>query len=587
MKRFRIVFLSACVMIFCACVFAESESGTEIETKAETETKIDTETKTAAESVECWNAAEITFCADSEYSERAAFYEVRVDVDFVSPCGTTLRIPAFWDGGNVWRVRFAPTETGEWKYVSHCNFSTDSGLSGQSGALNCVPYSGACEIYRHGFVTTRDGLKYFIYADGTPFFYLGDTHWGMMKEEFDEPGPHVGSVKTDSHFKYVVNRRAEQGFTVFQSEPIGTTVRYSDGIDGEDVKGFQNMDRYFQHIARVGLVHANAQFFYPSEMIPIQNDDAFLELISRYWVARYSAYPVLWTLGQETDFNFYKKFPDENPYLKICHWIHTYDAYHHPITAHMENAGSTTRSGINGTHASLFQNAPGHTWYAVQWSRRFNTPMNWSVPKDFWNDGKGKVSILYESLYCNLWTKDFGARAEGWLAFLNGMYGYGYGAADLWLYKSTYDMQSTSNNDGISSVTPTDKGMYWSEALELDSARQAGYMKAFLEAHSWWKLIPEFASEKPFFRSASESVFYMAAQDLEGLYVLYFYSTPQETGSMQMLTPSAKYILTWFNPRTGETLSDSAVRTLSQPDGTLVLPQKPDENDWVLTVQKL
>lgn len=548
----------------------------------------ETESRSAApeSSSECWTATEITFTAASDYTEHAAFYDVRLDVEFTSERGTVLVIPAFWDGGKTWRVRFAPTETGVWKYVTRCNIPSDSGLDAQTGRVKCVPYTGDYEIYKRGFITVRDGLKYFVYADGTPFFYLGDTHWGMMKEEFDVPGPHAGNIRTDSHFKYVVNRRSEQGFTVFQSEPIGTSVNYSDGISSEDVKGFQNMDRYFRHIADRGLVHANAQFFYPSEMVPIQSDDAFLELITRYWVARYGAYPVLWTLGQETDYNFYKKFPDDNPYVKVCHWIHMYDAYRHPMTAHMENAGVTTRSGINGTHASRFQDVPGHTWYGVQWSHRLNAKFNTGVPKDFWNDGKGKVSILYESLYCNLWTKDFGARAEGWLAFLNGFYGYGYGAADLWLYQSTYDMKTTSTHDGVSTVTPEDKAMFWCDALELASARQTGFMKTFLQAHSWWKLVPEFASDTPFFSPASDAVFHMAAHDSTELYVLYFYSKTKETGKMQTLSPAAPYTFTWFNPRTGETHSETAIHAESASDGTYELPGKPDDEDWVLVVQK-
>ena len=36
---------------------------------------------------------------------------------------------------------------------------------------------------------------------------------------------------------------------------------------------------------------------------------AYLEKLSRYWVARYSAYPVIWTLGQEVDNDPYQ---DEN-----------------------------------------------------------------------------------------------------------------------------------------------------------------------------------------------------------------------------------------------------------------------------------
>ena len=388
--------------------------------------------------VPVWTATEFEFQSEKDWTDAQAFNDVTLDVAFTSESGTVLTVPAFWDGGKVWRVRFAPTELGVWKFQTSCK--EDAGLNGKSGSLKAVPYDGDLEIYRRGFVTTREDLKYFVYADGTPFFYLGDTHWSMMAEEFDEPGPHAGDLKTDSHFKAIVDRRVEQGFTVYQSEPIGISVYlsdpdkigidYSDGISSRDVKGFQKMDKYFAYIAQKVLVHANAQFFFPTEMKAIEKDDAYLERLSRYWVARYSAYPVFWTLGQEVDDDFYGKFDrNNNPYVKVCKWLYQYDPYRHPISAHQENAGHVTRTG-NGknVHASLFQNVPGHTWYAVQWSHPLNVPFNLSVPQNFWNDGQGKPAILYEGKYCYLWTQDFGARAQGWYAYLTGLYGYGYGA---------------------------------------------------------------------------------------------------------------------------------------------------------------
>lgn len=122
-------------------------------------------------------------------------------------------------------------------------------------------------MYRHGFVKSVPGKKYLVYADGTPFFYLGDTHWGMYTEEFDSPGPHAGETGAESHFKYIVDRRAEQGFTVYQSEPIGAAFKISDGhVDADDIAGFQLADKYYQYIAEKGLTHANAEFFFSSNM---------------------------------------------------------------------------------------------------------------------------------------------------------------------------------------------------------------------------------------------------------------------------------------------------------------------------------
>lgn len=55
--------------------------------------------------------------------------------------------------------------------------------------------------------------RYRTYADGTPFFWLGGTHWTFVTEEkWDESnGP-----RYDSQFRAVVDRRVEQKFNVWQ-----------------------------------------------------------------------------------------------------------------------------------------------------------------------------------------------------------------------------------------------------------------------------------------------------------------------------------------------------------------------------------
>lgn len=116
----------------------------------------------------------------------------------------------------------------------------DASLDNIAGSFKCAAYRGDLEIYKRGFVQCEKGKKYMTYADGTPFFYLGDTHWGMLTEEIDEAGEHAGDIKTDSHFKYIVDRRVEQGFTVYQSEPINSAFNVEDGeVNASDIPGFR------------------------------------------------------------------------------------------------------------------------------------------------------------------------------------------------------------------------------------------------------------------------------------------------------------------------------------------------------------
>src|SRR5690554_4749141 len=65
-----------------------------------------------------WIMSEIEFKSKKTYSDN--FKDVDIDVIFTHSNGTEIRMPAFWDGKNTWKVRFTPTLPGEWSYISVC-----------------------------------------------------------------------------------------------------------------------------------------------------------------------------------------------------------------------------------------------------------------------------------------------------------------------------------------------------------------------------------------------------------------------------------------------------------------------------------
>lgn len=551
--------------------------------------------------VEQWRMEEIRFQSSTNYASQGAD-EVVMDVLFThKTSGVTLSRPAFWDGENLFLVRFAPTLTGTWDWHTVC--SQDETLNGLSGTLCCIPYSGTLDIYRHGFLRSYENCKYLMYADETPFFYLGDTHWGMFREEFDEPGPYAGSSGAKSHFCYIVDRRVEQGFTVYQSEPIEARFHVEDGrVDEKDIEGFRDADRYFRYIADAGLVHANAQFFFAATLCQRSVldifDDQTIERLSRYWVARFGAWPVLWTLAQEIDNDFYAERGDNkefwartNPWVKIAEAIHRNDAYSHPLSGHQENTWFTTVTGagtgtlVSDGGASAFRDEEtahrtGHSWWAVQWSPDLNDTVDPLLVLDYWCTNR--PSILYESRYCGLWTKDFGARAEGWIGFLSGFLGYGYGAIDMWLYKSTYDINSTSS-DGRDTITPDDKACPWSESIEWPSAHQMKYLRSFMESFDWWNLRPILQGDP--LLHFQETIAVAARTDKR--IVLYLFGNEESSKSEEVslqLAPQQEVKIFWFNPRNGEQNTLQQLR--ASGDGTLSLPHRPDTEDWVLCIEK-
>ena len=550
-----------------------------------------------------WVAVEIPFTASEAIRN---IDEAELDVTFTNrSTGTRLVMPAFWNGKTDWLVRFAPTECGIWDFVTAAS-GKELGLNGLTGTLAANPYEGELAIYQHGFVKTVKDTRYFVYDDGTPFFYLGDTHWTMPTEEFDDAGPNAGTVKTDSHFKTIVDKRVEQGFTVYQSEPIGASFNATDGIGSADIPGFMKLDRYFQYIAEKGLVHANAELTYPSGIAETWCNHAFLRAITRCWVARYAAYPVLWTLGQEVDngSNFKKTYLTF-VYKDMCAILHETDPYQHPITGHQLNAATVTAGGdvaVSGcdygsdqydpakgertgkTIASTLASVPGHSWFGAQWRPTLDRQFNQDIPRDYWENGGGKVTINYEARYDHLYTKEFGARAAGWISFLSGMYGYGYGAADIWYYRGNY-AGGYDGFDGVDTVTVQDKKTTWSEMIQKPINDQLGLMRSFFESFPWYNLIPDFDNRQAF--AADDSVFYAAAHNGNSLYVVYFYHPSAAfNGRVLNMDPRAVYTARWFDPRTGEyTVIDETIR-VSRKDPSFTVTEKPSAEDFVLVITK-
>ena len=536
-----------------------------------------------------WVTNEVVF--NSVANPKNAFDEFEMDL-ILTDGTTTYTIPCFWDGKQVWRARFYCPTPGNWSYKTVLTKGDDAGLNNQTGAFVCEAYTGNIPLYKHGFVTTQANTKHFVYADGTPFFYFGDTHWNLGSETVDM-------------MTTIAEARAKQGFTVIQSEPLGASFDFTNSISTGDMKALQQYDQKFQQIADCGLMHANASFFYPSSMAQFikkyggysktkmgqathvtgqqgvfdvydlaDSTKEELRKICRYWVARYSAYPVMWTLGQEVDNDFfwnrdgYNSHQDwsyaNNPYRYVAQYISQYDAYKHPLTAHQESVGNTDCS------ASAFRDLDCHTWYASQWSQNYDKGINQKYPKDYWENGQGKPCVMYEGKYCYLWTKNFGARIQGYMVFLSGMCGYGWGGQDTWSYKNTYS-EDADTNDGVDIITAKEKkAATWQDSLKYDSVFQVGYLRAFLEqtVGDWWNLTPCFDDEK-FFVPDGKGVFYLNAGD-NTRRMLYFYNTSstdvcekpnaseadaKKTGTIKGLDAGETYVYLWFNPITGQKVS--------------------------------
>ena len=195
-------------------------------------------------SAEKWRAAEIELQSTGEYEY--PYLDVDTEATFVSEKGTVIKRKAFYDGDNIWRVRFAPTEEGEWSYITKSSNPEDAGLHGRHGKVVCTPYEGDLDIYKHGFIQREEGKRYLTYADGTPFFYTADCGWMNLSSRAplytsNEPS------KGKSMFKTIIDTRVKQGYNGYRMNffiGLGSDV-YEDGTYNEGGYPWTRGRRYY------------------------------------------------------------------------------------------------------------------------------------------------------------------------------------------------------------------------------------------------------------------------------------------------------------------------------------------------------
>jgi hypothetical protein len=533
--------------------------------------------------VQQWQAIEITLNSSHSYAD--PFQDVDVTATFTRPGSKSIARPAFWDGGSTWKVRFAPPQVGTWTMTTTSTDAKNRGLHHVIRTVQCDAYSGNLDIYKHGFLKISDNGRYLTYADGTPFFYLGDTHWILSHERFatsNAPG-------VASQFKYTVDKRVNQGFTVFQSEP-GWQARsaqirineegiadeeadadFKHGFVSADLAGFANLDRKFKYIADQGLVHANAEICWVGDpaAFPIFTE-AFMTRLARYWVARYGAYPVIWTIAQEVDKNYYGAYDAATikRWFAAAQSIADNDAYHQPVMPHMENTDHTTAAN------SWWSIKPYHSGWAVQWQGELTDA---GVANGFWSALPAKPSVLYESAYDHFWTDSREALGAAYKAFQYGMYGYGYGANGIW--NDIYSKPASLGDFGTAYEMP---GHYfwWRDGADLRTGDQLSYFKHFYTSLEWWKLVPRFNdSAWGSFADASRS---LLSSDGENTYVVFFFGRGISTGTLKQLNNHAAYSAEWFNPRNGQYTN---IDTFAPKGSEWVIPERLTAEDWVLLVR--
>lgn len=517
------------------------------------------------EAVMMWMVLELAFESRREYAN--PLWDVDVNVIFTSPSGRKHAIDAFWDGGKIWRVRFSPDEVGEWKWHTECSDRENDGLHGKSGSFQCIPYKGDNPLYLHGAIRLSPNRRFFVHADGTPFFWLADTAWnGVLK------------AKSNDWERYLQTRR-EQGFTVvqfvsthwraFPQDEFGETAYTGTQRIQINPEFFRRLDTKVAAINRHGLVAAPVILWAlrpPSPAAVLPEED--LIKLARYIVARWGAYQVIWILGGDGDYRGEKSerwkrigravFGDRHDRLVTMH-----PGGMHWVADEFRNEEWFDFIGYQSGHGDAFDN--------ILWLVLGPPAQEWlkEPPRPIINlEPNYEAHLAYQS------RKPFTAfhvrRALYWSLLIAPTAGVTYGNHGIWFWAEKPEVPTDHPNSGVAPV--------WHEAVRSEGAECVKHLKNFFSSLQWWKLRPaqEMLINQP--ATPKQPHKFVAAATAEDGSFAVVYIPEGDAIHLRMELLKRPAIARWFNPRTGEWRE---VGNAPEPTAEF---QTPDANDWVLLI---
>jgi hypothetical protein len=275
--------------------------------------------------VEKWGVFELTLKGPADGNP---FVEVRVSAVFTNDV-RTFDVPGFYDGDGVYRVRFMPDSTGEWRYESKSNRWE---LTGKTGTFNVTsPTKG-----NHGPVRVQNTF-HFAYADGTPFRQIGTTiyNWTDTPEEIQEQTLHsLASAPFNKARMLVLPQQDAYRRKIPPSRwPFAGTPPRSWDLTRFNPEYFRHYEQRLAQLRDLGI-EADLILFNPYgkpwgfDTMDAAGDERYL----RYVVARFSAFRnVWWSIANEFDFLRTKTTADWDRYFQI---VQQADPYNHLRSIH-------------------------------------------------------------------------------------------------------------------------------------------------------------------------------------------------------------------------------------------------------------
>jgi hypothetical protein len=463
-----------------------------------------------------------------------------------------------------------------------CSDPADAGLHGVEGHVEVVPYRGDNPLYRHGPIQVSADRRHFAHADGTPFFWQGDTWWMGLCDRLRWP---------DEFLALAADRKAK-GFTVVQV--VAGLYPDMPAFDerGRNEAGFpweKDYDRirpeYFDR-ADERLTYLADQGFVPCVVGAWGYHLPWLGVGRmkqhwRYLAARYGALPVVWCAAGEVNLPYYleKGFPrgggtQAARWEEVIRYLRQVNAFGRPVTVHP--TGLTPLSGralykdqglldfdmLQTGHGGREVLAPTVGALRASYQARPTMPVV-------------NGEVCYEALQGRI-PADV-VRLVFWADVLSGAAGHTYGANGIWQLNRRGRPYGKSPHGGDYGPIP------WDEAMKLPGSGQLGHAKRLLEGYPWprFEPHPEWAAFATGAGKDKSLIPYAAG--IPGRVRIVYVPLAEPVG-LHGLEPKVVYRATYFVPRTGRRTEAGAVRADAK-GAAAVRPPDKEVGDWVLVLE--
>ncbi len=518
---------------------------------------------------------EFSLVSDRSYPD--PFNEVELDVIFTTPAGRELRVPAFWSGDRLWRVRFASPEIGRHEFRSECSDAANPGLHGLSGVVEVVPYEGENPLFRHGPLRVSADRRYLEHRDGAPFFWLGDTWWMGLCRRLAWP----------DEFRRLAEDRAGKGFSVIQIvaglypdmaafDPRGKNEAgfpWKSGFSCLDPAYFDMADLRIEFLVRRGLVPCIVGCWgYYLRWLGIEK----MKRHWRYLIARWGALPVVWCLAGEGTMPYYlSETPDadrefqKRGWTELARYVRNVDPWERPLTIHPSASARESVDDPAVLDFDMLQTGHGDR-RSLPGTVRAVTAARAAEPRMPVIEGE----VCYEGIGGQ--CREEVQRLMFWASMLSGASGFTYGANGIWQVNRREAPYGPSPHGMAWGHTP------WEEAAALPGSGQLGRARRLLERYPWWEFEPHPEWIEPNWTSGDFLRPYGAG--IPGKVRIFYWPCMWEKPRIKGLEPGIAYRAFLVDPAKGDEIDLGRAAADSSGDWRLPLARLPIYQDWLLVL---